>query len=151
MEGEGGGDEEEEKEGGGGGGEAALGAASVERESEGEESIGMQSQMWIIQGQYFKAELSRPFIFQDLNDSYPVLAPIRRPGRRQKGGDTVVIQGNQTPTLQASGNEAEIEEDKSDDEDDTGNDEEEEENEECEGSADTQPVPPRFTKAVIWT
>ena len=38
MEGKGGGDEEE-KEGGGGGGEAALGAASVEGESEGEESI----------------------------------------------------------------------------------------------------------------
>ena len=149
MEGEGGGDEEEEKEGGGGGGEAALGAASVERESEGEESIGMQSKMWIIQVQYFKAELS--FVSQDLNDSYPVLAPIRRPGRRQKGGDTVIIQGNQTPPLVTSGNEAEIEEDKSDDEDDTGNDEEEEENEECEGSADKQQVPPRFTKAVIWT
>ena len=49
MEGEGGGDEEE-KEGGGGGGEAALGAASVEGESEGEESIRSQSGMWIIQG-----------------------------------------------------------------------------------------------------
>ena len=141
MEGEGGGDEEE-KEGGGGRGEAALGAASVEGESEGEESIRSQSGMWIIQGQYFKAESSRPFVIQDLNDSYPVLAPIRRPGRR--GGDTVVIHGSQT-----SGNEAELEEDKSN-EDDRSNDEEEEEKEECEGSADTA-VPPRFTKAVIWT
>ena len=148
MEGKGGGDEEE-KEGGGGGGEAALGAASVEGESEGEESIRSQSGMWIIQGQYFKAESSRPFVFQDLNDSYPVLAPIRRPGRRRRGGDTVVIHGSQNPTLVTSGNEAEIEEDKSD-EDDRSNDEEEEEREECEGSADT-PVPPRFTKAVIWT
>ena len=67
-----------------------------------------------------------------------MLAPIRRPGRKRRGGDTVVIHGSQT-----SGNEAELEEDKS-------NDEEEEEKEECEGSADT-PVPPRFTKAVIWT
>ena len=88
------------------------------------------------------------FLFQDLNDSYPVLAPIRRPGRRQRGGDTVVIHGNQT-----SGNEAEIEEDEKEDDDIctnvSGTEEEEEKRKEAR-SADT-PVPPRFTKAVIWT
>ena len=110
--------------------------------------------MWIIQGQYFKAESSRPFVFQDLNDSYPVLAPIRRPGRRRRGGDTVVIHGSQNPTLVTSGNEAEIDEDESEEDDISndvsGTDEEEEKKEEYDRSADT-PVPPRFTKAVIWT
>ena len=84
--------------------------------------------------------------FQDLNDSYPVLAPITRPGRRQRGGDTVVIHGSQTTPLVTSGNEAEIGEDESE-EDDISNDEK---SEECERIGDTT-VPPRFTKAVIWT
>ena len=56
----------EEEEGGGGGGEAALGAASVEGEGEGEKSITNQSQvnMETIQGQNVMAESSRPFVFR---------------------------------------------------------------------------------------
>ena len=96
------------------------------------------------QGHNSKDNISGSFIFQDLNDSYPVLAPIRR----RRGGDTVVIHGNQT-----SGNEAEIEEDEREDDDIctnvSGTEEEEEKRKEAR-SADT-PVPPRFTKAVIWT
>ena len=146
----GGGEKEEE---GGGGGEAALGAASVEGEGEGDKSIASQYtpsqfQGWII---------SRPFVFQDLNESYPVLAPIRRPGRRERGGDTIVIHGSQSSHgLQVkSENGAEIEEDESEEEDDIRNKKinganKEDEKRESERIADT-PVPPRFTKALIWT
>ena len=116
-----------------------------------------QSEVCIFQIQNFKAESSQGlFLFQDLNDSYPVLAPIRKAGRMnlRRGGDTVVIHGSQTtPPLVTSGNEAEIDEVESED-DDISNDvrgrDEEEKKEECRRSADT-PVPPRFTKAVIWT
>jgi len=93
---------------------------------------------------------------KDLNDSYPVLAPIRRAGKRhrRRGGDTVVIHGSQTTPLVTSGNEAEIDEDESEEDDISndvsGTDEEEEKKEECDRSSGT-PVPPRFTKAVIWT
>ena len=85
-----------------------------------------------------------------------MLAPIRRPGRSQRGGDTVVIHGSQTPLLVKSENEAEIDEDESEEDgicnDVNGGDEEDEKKEESEriGNGDT-PVPPRFTKAVIWT
>ena len=84
-----------------------------------------------------------------------MLAPIRRPGRSQRGGDTVVIHGSQsTPILVKSENETEIDEDLSEEDDIcngiNGRDEEDEKKEESERSSDT-PVPPRFTKAVIWT
>ena len=83
-----------------------------------------------------------------------MLAPIRRPGRRQRGGDTVVIHGSQsTPLLMKSGNEAEIDENESEEEicnNINGTDEKDEKTEESERIEDT-PVPPRFTKAVIWT
>ena len=86
-----------------------------------------------------------------------MLAPIRRPGRSQRGGDTVVIHGSQsTPLLVKSENEAEIDEDESEEDDIcndvNGGDEEDEKKEESKriGNGDT-PVPPRFTKAVIWT
>ena len=103
----------------------------------------------------FKARASRPFAFQDLNESYPVLAPIRRPGRRQRGGDTIVIHGNET---KKSENGEEIDEDESEEEDDIWNDDpdgadeekDEKKKKEIERIADT-PVPPRFTKAPIWT
>ena len=86
-----------------------------------------------------------------------MLAPIRRPGRGRRGGDTVVIHGSQTsPILVKSGNGAEIDEDLSEEDDICngvhGRDEEDEKKEESERSANADtPVPPRFTKAVIWT
>ena len=86
-----------------------------------------------------------------------MLAPIRRPGRRQRGGDTVVIHGSQsTPLLVKSENEAEIDEDEGEEDDIcndvNGGDEEDEKKEESERSANADTsVPPRFTKAVIWT
>ena len=84
-----------------------------------------------------------------------MLAPIRRPGRSQRGGDTVVIHGSQsTPLLVKSGNGAEIDEDESEEDDICnevhGTDKGDEKKAESERIADT-PVPPRFTKAVIWT
>ena len=85
-----------------------------------------------------------------------MLAPIRRPGRRQGGGDTIVIHGSQSShgLLVKSGNGTEIDEDESEEDDIRNNNingaDKEEEKKECERIADT-PVPPRFTKALIWT
>ena len=84
-----------------------------------------------------------------------MLAPIRRPGRRERGGDTVVIHGScQTtpPLLVKSANGGEIDESEEDDicYDINGTDEGDEKKEESDRIADT-PVPPRFTKAVTWT
>ena len=63
------------------------------------------------QGHNSKDNISGSFIFQDLNDSYPVLAPIRKPGpRKKRGGDTIVIHGSQKPSPSVSTCDGEIDE-----------------------------------------
>ena len=119
------------------------------------------------QGHNSKDNISGSFIFQDLNDSYPVLAPIRKPGpRKKRGGDTIVIHGSQKTPPSVSTCDGEIEESEDDDEeeeededdDEEGGYDEEEvgddvdgEKEKMSGEKRDTPVPPRFTKALIWT
>ena len=113
------------------------------------------------QGHNSKDNISGSFIFQDLNDSYPVLAPIRKPGpRRKRGGDTIVIHGSQKPSPSVSSCDGGIEESEEDDEEEDEDEEEGEDDDEEEGGDDVDggkekmrdtPVPPRFTKALIWT
>ena len=107
------------------------------------------------QGHNSKDNISGSFIFQDLNDSYPVLAPIRKPGlRRKRGGDTIVIHGSQKPSPSVSSCDGEIEESEDDDDEEEEDDEEDDVDggkEEMSGAKRDTPVPPRFTKALIWT
>ena len=104
------------------------------------------------QGHNSKDNISGSFIFQDLNDSYPVLAPIRKPvPRKKRGGDTIVIHGSQKPSPSVSSCDGEIEESEDDHEEEDGEDDVDGGKEEMSGAKRDTPVPPRFTKALIWT